>query len=129
MVMTGAFDDAEHQDPVTERVLAAAWPRLLEVTEADLAHFSEEFLEDIERTRTQWYEAMAGCLCAFIHQKAQPSPQQELLALFLDDSDAVEAKRERERIRRDMTEAALRDIAADIDAPVEFVQWLIYGRA
>jgi len=46
MVMMGMFDVQEPWEAVTERVLAAAWSRLMEVTEEDLVHLAT----NLERT-------------------------------------------------------------------------------
>ena len=126
MTMMGAFDIPGPWDTVTERVLAAAWPRLQEVTEADLVHFSGEFGEDIDVARAQWYRAMASCLRAFIEQDARQTPQRKVLALFLEGAQTAEAQQARAQIRQDMTESVLLSIAGDIDAPEAFVRWVLF---
>ena len=128
MVMMGMFDVPEPREAVTERVLAAAWTRLLEITDSDLVHFSGEFGEDVDTAREHWYSAMASCLRASLHQDVRQTPQRKVLALFLDGAETPEAREAREEIRRDMTEAVLTSIAGDIDAPVGFVQWILFGR-
>jgi len=128
MVMMGMFDIPEPWEAVTERVLAAAWSRLMEVTEGDLVHFSDEFGEDIDLARERWYNAMASCLRACIRQDVRQTPQRKVLALFLDGPETPEAREAREEIRRDMTESVLSSIADDIAAPVAFVQWILLDR-
>jgi len=128
MVMMGMFDVPEPWEAVTERVLAAAWFRLMEVTEADLIHFSDEYGENIDTARERWYSAMASCLRGYIRQDVMQTPQRKVLALFLDGSETSEARQAREEIRRDMTESVLSSIADDIDAPVAFVQWILFSR-
>jgi len=128
MVMMGMFDVQEPWEAVTERVLAAAWSRLMEVTEEDLVHFSDEFGEDIDTARERWYSAMATCLQAYIHQDVRQTPQRKVLALFLDGSETSEAREARKEIRRDMTESVLSSIADDIAAPAAFVQWILFDR-
>jgi len=127
MVMMGMFDVPEPREAVTERVLAAAWLRLIEVTEVDLVHFCKEFGEDMDAARDHWYNAMASCLHAFIKQDVRQSPQRKVLALFLDGADTPEVRQAREEIRRDMTESVLSSIADDIEAPVAFVQWILFS--
>lgn len=127
MVMMGMFDAPEPREAVTERVLAAAWLRLMEVTEGDLVHFCDEFGEDRDAVRECWYNAMASCLHAFIQQDVRQSPQRRVLALFLDGAQTPEARQAREEIRRDMTESVLSSIADDIEAPVAFVQWILFS--
>jgi len=128
MVMMGMFDLPEPREAVTERVLAAAWSRLMEVTEGDIAHFSDEFEEDVDTARARWYDAIACCLRAYIHQDVRQTPQRKVLALFLDGSETPEARKAREEIRREMTAPVLSSIADDINAPVAFVQWILLSR-
>lgn len=127
MVMTGAFEATEPWEAVTERVLAAAWPRLTEITEADLDHFCDEFGEDIDVARACLNKAMAACLRAFIQQDVRQTPQRKVLALFLDGSESSEARKAREEIRRDMTGSVLSSIAEDIAASEAFVRWILFG--
>lgn len=124
MVMTGSFDRLDPEDALSTRVLASAWPRLREITEADIDHFSQEFDEAPKAVRLRWYGALAACLRADIAQAPQPAPERRVLALFLDP-DGDEA--ERSEIRGEMTDAILERIAGSLEAPVEFVRWVIWG--
>lgn len=126
MVMSGSFEVPEPWEAVTERVLAAAWPRLTEITETDIAHFCAEFGEESDVARVQLNKAMASCLRAFIQQDVRQTPQRKVLALFLDGSETSEAREARAEIRRDMTESVLSSIAEDIAAPEAFVRWILF---
>lgn len=125
MVMMGSFDDLDSENTVSARILASAWRRLADITESDISHFSEEFGVDAQVVRLRWYGVLAECLRAEFAQVAQHTPERRVLALFLDDDPSPEADAERDEIRREITEAVYERIAAELDAPVGFVRWLI----
>ena len=129
MVMMGCFDAADPDDAVLERVLACVYPRLAEITEADLAHFAAEFDEDTDAARRRWYDAMANCLRADIEfsglSVAGLDAARRVLALFLSPAADPDAEEQKEQIRSGMTDAVLDRIAGAVAAPVDFVRYVI----
>lgn len=135
MVMTGSFDGpdcADPQDAVLRRVLASAYPKLCEITEADIAHFVLEFDEDEAAVRRGCCVAMANCLLAEIRSEALPEarldPARRVLLLFLDPGSQPDAGAQQAQIRGEMTDAAILRLADGVGAPEWFVRWLIDGR-
>lgn len=129
MVMMGSFDGYDPEDGVSGRVLSAAYPQLCEVSEADMAHFTAEFGESKDAVRENWYIALANGLWASLRAEASrsggPDPAGRVLLLFLDPESQPDAAGQMARIRADMTEAVLARIAGAVDAPEDFVRWLI----
>ncbi len=129
MVMMGSFDAADPEDTVLQRVLACAYPRLAEVTEQDLTHFAGEFGEDTEAVRLRWYDAMARCLRAEIEYGglpgAGPDAARRVLMLFLSPEGEPDAAAQMAQIRGELTDDALGRIAGAVNAPEDFVRYVI----
>ena len=123
MVMMGSFDDDTPRDAVSQRVLASAWPRLREVTEADIDHFVLEFGEEGERVRLRWYAAMANCLRAELQAEIRPEAAGQVLLLFLDPSVTPNAGAQQVQIREELTEEIIDRLAEALDAPAAFIRW------
>ena len=129
MVMMGSFDGFQPDDALNVRLFSAAYPQLCAVTEDDFSHFLFYFCESENAVRSRYYEALANCLWADILFQGVPrsrmSSEVRVLMLFLDPAGEVEAEAQRREICAAMRADILPQLADAVQAPVDFIQWLI----
>ena len=126
MVFMGSFSIGE--DPITLRVLSAAYPRLCKVTEEDIEHFEEEFGAEEDEVEERLYRAMANALYADIWMQREAGEDigltRRVLWLFLNPEEK-DAKEEMEIIREGMDEEVLAVMAEEAGCEEDFLAWLI----
>lgn len=132
MTMMGGFDAIDTADNLSVRVMSAALSMLLAVTEADFAHFTEEFGAEIETVRGNYYIALGNCLLADIilspaQDDAAAVQARQVLKLFLEHSGAPSKREQMAIIRSGMTDDLVATLATAAGVPADFVEYLVYS--
>lgn len=131
MVMMGSFSAAEEADSLTTRVMAAALSALCEVTDADFAHFCDEFGEQETDVRALYYLAVGNCLRADMRiapdSGGAAGAARRVLQLFLEPESEPDAEAQMEIIREGMTEDVIATMAAETGLPEDFIAYLTLG--
>lgn len=129
MVMMGTFADLNPHDGLETRVLSAVYPLLLEITEEEFAHFSDEFRVEPEVIRIAYYIALGNCLWADILTAANveesAATARRILLLFLDPGNEKDARKQILTIRRALTPELIEQIADNAGLPKDFVEYVM----
>lgn len=128
-VMMGSFDTLDMDDRLSVRVFSAALGQLRGVTQADMAHFLEEFSVGEEILLENYYIALGNCLLAEIlldpGETEHDMQVRRLLRLFLAPQTEVAGKEQIALLQDKFDDALIKDMAQTVDLPGAFIEYVV----